>query len=376
LLKLKESFIQSRQESKILELFVCTYFKMTQKALVVPAVGSPLILTERPIPSPKEGQVLVKVSVAGLNPHDSKAQAYGLFIKDVLPATLATDVAGTVTAVGPGVTRFKVGDEIFTFSSPMNPDACGTQEYAIVTADHAAKIPKGINDDEAAVLALNPLTAFWGIFREQGLGVPPPAPFLGHDPNFSYGTQSIVAVGGGSAVGKYIIQWAKYAGFGTIITTASKSKSEKELLSLGATHVLDRHASDSELEAQVRRIVGNDLVYVYDAVNVGQGAEVGAKLLSSAKPGRLVVISGGDFDASRVKGKKGGFERKMVFSAPWMEPELAKSYWHHIPKLIEDGALKPTAYEVIEGLDAGKVNKVLKAYIDGKAVTKPQIHLS
>lgn len=213
------------------------------------------------------------------------------------------------------------------------------------------------------------------MFREAGLGIPPPAPFVGHDPNFKYNEQSIAVIGGGSAVGKYVVAWAKYAGFGIIIVTASKAKNEEQLKGWGATHVLDRSLPAKELQSQVKEIVGDDLIYVYDAVNPGQAAEIGASFLSTSKPGRFVVITGGDFDASKVEGKKAGFERKMVYAATWAEPALGKNYWDHVGKLIENGDLKPTAYEEIAGLDAEKVNQALKGYNEGKAVVKPQLRL-
>lgn len=257
----------------------------------------------------------------------------------------------------------------------MDPDAVGTQEYAILEEDFSAIVPKGVGEHEAAVLALNPITAFWGMFREAGLGIPPPAPFDGNNPHFNYKEKSIAVIGGGSAVGKYVVAWAKYAGFGIIIATASKAKNEEQLKEWGATHVLDRSLPAKELQAQVQEIVGDDLIYVYDAVNPGQAAEIGASFLSTSKPGRFVVITGGDFDASKVEGKKAGFERKMVHAATWAEPALGKSYWDHVGKLIENGNLKPTAYEEIVGLDAEKVNQALKGYNKGKAVVKPQLRL-
>lgn len=350
--------------------------RMSQKALVVPAIGSPMILTERKIPTPGPNQVLVNVRIAGLNPHDAKAQYGGLFIANTLPSPLAADIVGTVTKVGSDVTKFKEGDLIFTYGPPMDPNTGGTQEYAIIGADFSALVPDGTGEHEAATLALNPCTAFWGMFREAGLGIPPPAPFLGHDPGFKYNEQTIAVVGGGSAIGKYVVAWAKYAGFKTIITIASKTKNEKELKELGATYVLDRHLPATELQSQVHAITGDDLVYVYDTVNCGQAAEIGASFLSTSKPGKLVVIAGGEFDASKVEGKKAGFERKMIFAAPWMDAELGKSYWENVGKLIAKGELKPTKYQEIIGLDAGKVNEVLKEYIEGKAVVKPQLRLA
>ncbi|TLD22568.1 alcohol dehydrogenase [Venturia nashicola] len=344
-------------------------------ALVVAAIGSPMIASTRTTPTPGPNQILVRVHIAGLNPHDAKAQSTGLFINQTLPSPLAIDIVGQVIILGSAVTKYKIGDVIFSLVAPMDPDAAGTQEYALLEEELSALVPRGVGEHEAAVLALNPVTAFWGMFREGGLGIPPPLPFLGHDPSFEYGKQSIAVIGGGSAVGKYVVALAKYAGFGTIIVTASKARNEQQLMEWGATHVLDRSLPVEELQARVKEIVGDDLIYVYDAVNPGQAAELGASFLSTSKPGRLVVITGGDFDASKVEGKKAGFVRKMVYAAVRDEPELGKSYWDNVGKLIENGDLKPTAYEEIVGLDAEKVNEVLKGYTEGKAVVKPQLKL-
>lgn len=344
-----------------------------QTARVVPAVGEPLELTTVPIPQPQQGELLVQVSVGGLNPHDAKAQSRGLFIANSLPSPLAVDIVGTIVAVGPGVDNFVCGDKVFTFSNPMDPRQGGSQQFAIFRAEYSAHVPAGISDDDAATLALNPLTAFMGLFRETGLGIPPPAPFSGHDESFDYSGTTALVVGGGTAVGKYVIEWSRIAGIRSIIAVASR-KNEALLRKLGATHVVDRH--DSEVEQRIREIVGDELTLAYDTVNVGQEQEFGAKFLSSYKKGMLVTISGGDFDAAKVKGKNGGFERRTLFAEPSLTPELGKEYWKYLPQIIEQGNLSPTPYSVIEGLDAEKVNAVIADYNAGKPVVKPHIHIT
>jgi NADPH:quinone reductase len=351
---------------------------MSQNALVVTELNKPVILTTRPIPIPGPSQLLVKISVGGLNPHDSKSWSWGLFISKTLPSPLGSDIVGTVISLGSAqkAGKFKLGDKVFSFTRPIVPDECGTQEYALVDADVAAKVPDGINDDEAATMALNPLTAFWGLFTEDsGFGIPAPAPFSGNRPGFDYASQKIVVIGAGSAVGKYVVVWAKYAGIETIVVTAGKTaEKERELRELGATHILDRRLSEYELDEQVRAIVGDDLIYVYDAVNEGPALKLGARFLSRTKPGILVSAAGGDFDPALASGKE--FVRKQIYTvAVGAQPEYAKNYWNNVGKMIVDGVLKPTPYSVIQGLDAEKVNDVLRDYRDGKAVVKPHLHL-
>lgn len=345
-----------------------------QRALVVSAIGQPLELTSRPIPQPQHGELLVQVSVAGLNPHDSKAQSRGLFIANSLPAPLAADIVGTIIAVGPGVDDFVCGEKVFTFANPTVSDQGGSQEFAIFRAEYSAKVPRELGDDEAATLALNPLTAFMGLFRKEGLGIPPPEPFAGRDEGFEYGKVKLLVVGGGSAVGKYVVQWGRYAGIGTIVVTASR-KNEELLRRLGATHVVDRNGGDEVVEREVRDVVGDELTLVFDAVNVGQDQEIGARFLSTYKKGTLVVVAGGAFDASRVKGKNAGFERKMMMAEPSLAPKLVREYWERLPRIIEEGHLSPTPYSMIQGLDAEKVNAVIADYNTGRPVVKPHIHL-
>jgi NADPH2:quinone reductase len=88
-----------------------------------------------------------------------------------------------------------------------------------------------------------------------------PFPETTDSKNFDYASQKVVIIGGGSNTGKLAIQFAKIAGIGTIIATASLTGAE-ELKSYGATHVIARQAPD--MEDQVRQIVGDDLFYMYD----------------------------------------------------------------------------------------------------------------
>jgi NADPH2:quinone reductase len=84
-----------------------------QTALIVSEVGGRVKLTsDWPVPQLRLKQIQIRVTVAGLNPHDQKARDAGLFIKDALPAVLGNDVTGIVTLIGTDVTKFKIGDRV------------------------------------------------------------------------------------------------------------------------------------------------------------------------------------------------------------------------------------------------------------------------
>jgi len=126
----------------------------TQRALLATEVGKPLqLVANHPVHQPGPDQVLLKVTVAGINPHDHKARDDGLFIAEKLPAVLTNDVTGTVVALGPGVDKYKIGDRVLSHPAfDGTYTQTGLQEYAINDIGAGFKIPDSITDDEAATL--------------------------------------------------------------------------------------------------------------------------------------------------------------------------------------------------------------------------------
>src|ERR1700760_183025 len=87
---------------------------MSMQALLLSRYNGPLELTELPRPTPSSGEVLVRIQASGLNPLDTKIRAgQAAHARHPLPLVLGIDMAGVVEAVGPGVTRFKAGDEVY-----------------------------------------------------------------------------------------------------------------------------------------------------------------------------------------------------------------------------------------------------------------------
>src|SRR5919108_3542226 len=127
------------------------------------ATGGPEVLElgEAEIPQPLPTEIRVRVGAAGVNPVDWKTRAGG-GVAAVLgppPFTVGWDVAGTVDAVGPGVTRFAVGDAVF--GMPWFPRQAGAySEFVAAPSRHFARIPEGMSFEEAAALPLAGLTAW------------------------------------------------------------------------------------------------------------------------------------------------------------------------------------------------------------------------
>ncbi|KAJ4390565.1 hypothetical protein N0V93_004161 [Gnomoniopsis smithogilvyi] len=343
----------------------------TQKALLVTEVGKPVVLTtEHPIPQPGPKQIQLKVSVAGLNPHDNKSRDYNLF-QQTLPFILTNDVAGKVTKLGEGVTDVAVGDRVvthpgFTTGSTQN----GLQEYAVADVGAFAKIPNTITDDEAATLPTNIIAPLVGLFSTLEI----PAPWTAKAKEFDYAGTTLLVIGGGSSCGKFGVQLAKLAGIGRIVVVTGSA--EDELKQWGATHIISRHGGYDTVLGRIRDVVGDDLVYAYDAISPPEEQILALNALSSHKKGALArLLPTGPVDESKVLGKKAGFDVRNVFGSSQMWPELAGEFWARVPEYLETGKIVPLGYVVQEGLDAGNVNEVLDAYRAGKAVTKTHIHL-
>ncbi|HXV92701.1 MAG TPA: NADP-dependent oxidoreductase, partial [Pseudonocardia sp.] len=127
------------------------------------STGGPEVLEpgEAPVPEPLPTEVRVRVEAAGVNPVDWKTRA-GAGMARVIgppPFTIGWDVAGVVDAVGPGVTRFEVGDEVY--GMPWFPRQAGAYaEYMTAPSRHFALRPPGLSAVEAAAMPLAGLTAW------------------------------------------------------------------------------------------------------------------------------------------------------------------------------------------------------------------------
>src|SRR6266550_1862699 len=129
----------------------------TMKAIRIYSYGGPEVLSmeQIPRPDPKPGEILVNVHAAGVNPVDWKTrrgQGAAAMIKRPPPIILGWDFAGTVMALGEGVTRFAEGDAVYGMVNI--PDEGTYAEYVTLPAEHAARKPETLTFDEAAAVPL------------------------------------------------------------------------------------------------------------------------------------------------------------------------------------------------------------------------------
>lgn len=313
----------------------------TQTALCLPGIGQDFSVCSREIDAPGPGELLVKIISSGLNPLDWKIQERGhIFIKSY-PAVIGEEAAGTVEAVGESVTDFKEGDRVFFQAHPSSKFST-FQQYCIVVADVAAKIPENISFDQAASVQVGIIPFAVALYAQQPEGLAHLAPWI-EGGNGNYAGQPIVIMGGASSLGQYAIQLARLSGFSPIITTASLHNAEL-LSSLGATHVLDRKLSTTALKDAIAEITSTPITLVFDAISLPDTQQTGHDVLTAG--GTLIIVT-----QPWVDNKS---EDKVIHPVtgtfhPPSNRELGKSFMPVLTQWLADGTIKPTAVEGVPG---------------------------
>jgi putative PIG3 family NAD(P)H quinone oxidoreductase len=229
---------------------------------IVHAKDAPLAIAEAPMPEPGAGQILIRVAAAGVNRPDL-AQRAGFYPPPPgAPETLGLEVAGEVVALGSGVTRWKVGDQVCALLA-----GGGYAEYALAHEGSALPIPKGLSIIEAAALPETVFTVWANVFESGALK----------------NGETLLVHGGASGIGTTAIQMAKAHG-ARVFATAGDDTKCRLCEKLGAERAINYRSED--FEAIVREAGGADVIL--DMV----GAPYLAKNINAAKPlGRIVMIA-------------------------------------------------------------------------------------
>lgn len=236
------------------------------KAFIVKRYGKneTLQLAEMTEPIVKEKDILVQVHAAGVNLLDAKIRngEFKIFLPYKTPFILGHDVAGIVTKVGSGVTKFKVGDEVY--ARPSDHKIGTFAELISMNENDAAMKPKNISMEEAASIPLVGLTAWQALIEKA---------------NLKNGQKVFIQAGSGG-VGTFAIQLAKHLG-ATVATTTSANNIDL-VKSLGADIVINYKNEDFET-----------ILKDYDVVLNSQDTITLEKSLRILKPnGKVISISG------------------------------------------------------------------------------------
>ncbi len=290
----------------------------TMKAIRIHEFGGPekLVYEDAPKPEPKDGEVLIKVAAAGINPVDSMIGAGKMeaMVSHTLPLILGWDVAGTIEAVGAGVSNMKPGDEVFALADIRVNGAYA--EFIALPAAIVARKPKTLDLIAAGAVPLAATTAWEGLFEEAKLTA----------------GQSVLIHGAGGAVGGFAVQFAKSKGAEVFATATGDDVAYVH--GLGADTVIDYKAEKFE-----------DIAQGMDAVLDTISGETQARSWGTLKNGGVLVSTlppvnvPPDAAARGVTGK--------AFSA---HPDAA--YLAEIAALIDSGKVRVRVGAVLPLSDA------------------------
>jgi len=258
----------------------------TMKALTFKRYGkSPDIgFADIPRPTLKADELLVQVHAAGVNPIDYVIPT-GMFkpvLHFQLPATLGSDLAGVVTEVGSGVTRFKPGDAVY--ASIFDLGTGSIAEFAVVPESAAALKPANLDFVQAASIPMVALTS-WQALKERL--------------NLRAGQKVFIPAGSGG-IGTFAIQLAKH--LGAKVGTTTSTGNVELVRRLGADEVVDYKKQDFE-----------KVLRGYDAVLGTLRGDAIEKSIGILKPGSKIVSLIGPLDAAFAQARRLNFVLKFVF---------------------------------------------------------------
>ena len=191
------------------------------KAARIHPFGPPevVVIVDLSRPHPDQGELLVRVRAAGVGPWDALIREGKSNVSPPPPLTLGSDLSGTVETIGPGVTDFRAGEEVYGVT---NAQFCGAQaEFAVASPGMVAKMPQRLNHVEAASVPVVAVTAWQMLFEYAQI----------------VAGQSVLILGAGGNVGAYAVQLATSIGPDVVAIVGPK---DVELVrNLGAKTVLE-----------------------------------------------------------------------------------------------------------------------------------------
>lgn len=231
-----------------------------------PGASDVLSLVDREIAVPERGEVRVRIAVSGVNPTDWKSRAGGTARASFAETVPNQDGAGIVDAIGEGVEELAVGDRVWVHLAQHQRPTGTAQEYTVVPASRAIRLPDGIDFATAASLGVPAVTAHRALtVHEDGPARLAPGALAG---------RTVLVAGGAGAVGHAAIQLARWAG-ATVITTVSSDAKADLARAAGAHHIFDYTKGD--LVERVREVAPDGVDHFVE-VSLATNAPVDAEL--------------------------------------------------------------------------------------------------
>lgn len=304
-------------------------------------------------PSPQARELLVQTHAIAVNPVDTKMRAPQDKVEEI-PRMLGWDAAGIVAAVGPQVSLFKAGDEVFYAGSFIQP-GCNS-EFHIVDERIVGAKPKSLDFAQAAALPLTSIAAWESLFDRLGIDS------VGADSG-----KHLLILGGAGGVGSIATQLAKQVAKLTITSTASRPESRKWCKELGADHVIN-HYLDIPEQASELGIDGYDFILCFNDTEE-HWQSMATIVAPQGKICSIVTAEGVDLGA--LKSKSVTFAWEFMFTRSMYETDDMVEQHHllnRVAELVDAGEVKTTINKTLEPINAKNL-KAAHAEIEGRHAT-------
>lgn len=310
-----------------------------------------LVDLDLPKPAPQGRDILVAVRAIAVNPVDTKVRAPKDTVEEA-PRVIGYDASGVVEAVGPEVTLFRPGDEVYYAGDITRPGT--NQEFHLVDERIVGRKPASLSFAEAAALPLTTITAYESLFHR-----------LGIDRDGANAGRSLLIIGAAGGVGSIGIQLAKRAGL-TVIATASRPETVSWVRELGADHVVNHR---EPLAAQVRALgiehvdhvaIFNDMRHWSDAVEL-------------IRPqGSIVTIDDTDLPMpmAQMKTKAASLHWELMFTRSMFKtPDMIEQnrLLDFVADEVDAGRLRSTVSETLSPINAANLREAHRRIETGTA---------
>jgi zinc-binding alcohol dehydrogenase family protein len=309
-----------------------------------------------PKPSARGRDLLVAVEAIAVNPVDTKVRAPKDKVEDP-PRILGWDAAGVVEAVGPDVTLFSPGDEVFYAGSITRPGS--NSEFQIVDERIVGLKPSTKTFAEAAALPLTSITAWEALFDRFEVSTD------GEDAG-----KKLLIIGGAGGVGSIAIQLAKQVAGLEVIATASRDESTKWCLELGAHHVVNHRES---IPGQLRALGIDAVEYVLCLNSTDQHWAAMAECVAPQGHICSIVETAAPVDLGVLMRKSASFSWELMFTRPMFgTPDMIEQHQllNEISTLVDSGRIRTTVTDVLRPISAANLRAAHARIEGGRTVGK------
>ncbi len=306
-------------------------------------------------PEPRGRDIRVAVKAVSANPVDYKVRKRAE-PKEGDTKILGFDAAGVVDAVGPDVTLFKPGDEVWYAGSIQRQGT--NSEFHLVDERIVGHKPKTLSFAQSAALPLTSITA-WELLFDR----------LGVTPGKSVDPRTLLIVGGAGGVGSILIQLARRLTGLTIVATASRPESRKWCLDLGAHHVIDH---SKPMKEQIDALKIAPVALIAALTNTDQHFAALADII--APQGKLGLIDDpASLNVNLLKGKAASLHWESMFTrSSFQTPDMIAQHnlLDDVASLIDNGVLRTTLDKVLGKINAANLKQAHALLEGGRSTGK------